>query len=265
MLKCIYFEVGSNPKYQTELRYSISTLLAEMPEAAGNIIIYTDSPSSYAGEVHIASTWDVTSTIEEMITGSYGKYFFRAKPYILLHALRSNQCPCVFLDTDTFIKRGFAKALRKKLLRGAVMDTYLRRNPFPECIGFESVLPSGVTYRYDPHTAVMYNSGVIGVRPEHAAAIEDSIAIIDAIRPLSLRAKDQEQYAVNEALRLHGVHISTIDTSLKHYCSRWQKRYMHWRFSIAPDIAPNPMSARRPRIFVNKPIGWCFKQASRFL
>jgi hypothetical protein len=265
MLKFIYLQAGSDPKYQTELRYSISTLLAEMPEAAGNIIIYTDSPSSYASEAHIASTWDITSTIEEMVTASYGKYSYRAKPCILLHALRTNGCACVFLDTDTFVKRGFAKALRKKLLRGAVMDSYLRRNPFPECTGVQSVLPSGVTYRYDPKTAVMYNSGVIGVCPDHAIAIEDSIAIIDVIRPLSLRAKDQEQYAINEALRLHGIPVSTIDTALKHYCQRWQKRYMHWRFSMAPYIAPNPISARRPQIFVNKPIGWCFKQASRFL
>ncbi len=262
MIKFLYLQVGSNPNYQIELRYSISTLLAEMPEATGNIIIYTDSPLSYASDGHNVSTCDVTSTIEEMTNGR--KYFYRAKPCVVLHALRTNGCPCVFIDTDTFVKRGFARALKSKLLRGAVMDSYLRRNPFPECAGLQFVLPSGATYRYDPETSVMYNSGVIGVGPEHAAAIEDSIAIIDAIRPLSARAKDQEQYAINEALRLHGIHISTTNTVLKHYWSRWQKRYMHWRFSMIADIAPAPISARRPRIIVNKPIGWCFKQAQRF-
>ncbi len=234
-----------------------------MPEAAGNIIIYTDSPSSYSADGHNVSTCDVISTIEKMT--NHGSYFFRAKPCVVLHALRTNGCPCVFLDTDTFFKRGFAQALKSKLSRGAVMDAYLRRNPFPVCAGFQLVLPSGVTYRYDPKTAVMYNSGVIGVWPEHAAAIEDSIAIIDAIRPLCPRAKDQEQYAINTALSLHGIRISTIDSALKHYWSRWQKRYMHWRFSRDADIAPTPILPRRPRIFVNKPIGWCYKQASRFL
>lgn len=263
MIKFVYLQVGSNPKYRTELRYSIATLLADMPEAAGNIIIYTDSPLSYAADSHVVSTHDVTGTMEEMT--NRGSYFFRAKPCVALHALRTNGCPCVFLDTDTFMNRGFARALKSKLSRGAVMDSYLRRNPFPECAGLQLVLPSGVRYSYDPKTAVMYNSGVIGVWPEHAAAIEDSIAIIDATRPLCAGAKDQEQYAINTALSLHSIPISTIDSALKHYWSRWQKRYMHWRFSRVADIAPTPILPCRPQILVNKPIGWCYKQASKFL
>lgn len=262
MIKFIYLQTGSNPHYQTELRYSIATLLAEMPGAAGNIVIYTDTPHSYAADSRTVCTRDVSDTIEEMT--NRGGYFYRAKPCVVAHALRTENCPCVFLDTDTFINRGFARALRRKLRRGAVMDMYLRRNPFPECAGVEMALPSGATYRYDPKIAVMYNSGVIGVAPEHLPAIEDSIAIIDAIRPLTLRHKDQEQYAINEAFRLHGVRIGTINGVLKHYCSRWQKRYMHWRFAQIAGIAPSPISPRRPRIFVNKPIGWCFKQATRF-
>ncbi len=262
MIKFIYLQVGSDVNYQTEVRYSISTLLAEMPESAGNIIIYTDIPQAYAADSRSVVTCDVTSTIKEMTSGGY---FYRAKPCVVAHALRTNGCPCVFFDSDTFVKRGFARAVKAKLQRGAIMDTYLRRNPFPECTGFETVLPSGAVYRYDPATAVMYNSGVIGVGPGHLAVIEDSIAIIDAIRPLTPRHRDQEQYAINEAFRLHGVRISTSDNVLKHYCSRWQKRYIHWRFARMADIAPTPVLPRRPRIAVNKPIGWCFKQASRFL
>ncbi|MGO9171793.1 MAG: hypothetical protein ACLP7P_07485 [Rhodomicrobium sp.] len=194
-----------------------------------------------------------------------GKYFFRAKPCVVLHALRTYVCPCVFLDTDTYVKRGFARALKTTLKRGAAMDKYLRPNPFPECVGLETALPSGIAYRYDPRIAVMYNSGVIGVRPEHASAIEDAIAIIDAIRPLSAhRAFDQEQFAINEALRLHGVRISVTRNVLRHYCAKSQKRYMYWRFDKNADFAPVPIVPRRPRITVNKPIGWCFKQATKF-
>lgn len=263
MIKFIYLEVGSKKKYQTELRYSISTLLAEMTGAAGNIVVYTDDPSAYIADGQVITPIQIPGPVYEMGNGK--TYFFRAKPSVLLHALRTFGCPCVFLDTDTFVKRGFSGALKRKLAAGAVMDRYLRRNPFPECVGFETTLPSGLTYRYDPKTAVMYNSGVIGVRPEHAAAIEDSIAIIDAIWPLSCaRTHDQEQYAVNEALRIHGVRIGVIHRRLRHYCSRWQKGYMHWRFERMADVAPVPVVPRRPRILVNKPIGWCFKQFSLF-
>ncbi|MGO9545984.1 MAG: hypothetical protein ACLPPF_14485 [Rhodomicrobium sp.] len=264
MIKFIYLEFGSKKKYQTELRYSISTLLAEMPGAAGNIVVYTDCPAAYAADSPAIETCDVSQTMGEMT--NHGPYHFRAKPCVVLHALRTYGCPCVFLDTDTYVRRGFARAIRSKLERGAVMDCYLRRHPFPENTGFETVLPSGIAYRYDPETAVMYNSGVIGVRPEHAAAIEDAIALIDGILPLSCkRTHDQEQFAVNEALRIHGFSIGTIHWTLKHYCSRWQKRYMHWRFERMADAGPVPVQPRRPRIFVNKPIGWCFKQASTLL
>ncbi len=263
MIKFIYLETGSKQKYQTELRYSISTLLAEMPEAAGNIVLYTDKPSAYAADRHLLTTSEIPESLYFLPDGS--KYFFRVKPGVVLLALRKFACPCVFLDTDTYVKRGFARALRSKLRRGAVMDRYLRKNPFPECAGLEITLPSGLTYRYDPMAAVMYNSGVIGVSPGHAAAIEDSIAIIDAVRPLTSKHKDQEQYAINEALRVHGVPIGVIHRTLRHYCSRWQKQYVHWRFDRMADIAPIPVVPRRPRIAVNKAVGAVFKRTAKYL
>ncbi len=263
MIKFIYLETGSKQKYQTELRYSISTLIAEMPEAAGNIILYTDKSSVYAADSHLLSTFAIPEGLDELPDGN--KYFFRVKPGVVLLTLRTFGCPCVFLDTDTYVKRGFARALKSKLRRGAVMDRYLRRNPFPECAGLEITLPSGLTFRYDPDTSVMYNSGVIGVKPDHAAAIEDSIAIIDAIRPLTSKYKDQEQYAINEALRIHGIAIGVIHRTLRHYCARWEKQYIHWRFERMADIAPVPIVPRRPRIAVNKAIGAVFKRTSKYL
>jgi hypothetical protein len=110
----------------------------------------------------------------------------------------------------------------------------------------------------------MYNSGVIGVRTEHVSIIADSIAIIDAVRPLTKRTHDQEQFAINEAFRLHGVNISVIGGVLKHYCAKSQKHYMNWRFEKDADLYPVPVRPSRPTITVNKPIGWLFKQARRY-
>jgi hypothetical protein len=259
MIKFIYLQVGSNPKYQMELRYSIATLLAEMPGAAGNIVVYTDAPAAYAADAHILEAVDVSATLAEMTRNNW--YFFRAKPSVVAHALRKYNCTCVFLDTDTYFRRGFSRAIEAKLKRGAVMDVFHRRNPYPEAAGLEASLPSGASYRYDPATAVMYNSGVIGVAPAHLAAIEDAVAIIDAVRPVAPGHKDHEQYAINEALAIHGIPIVSIGGTVKHYWSRWQKRYMHWRLGRLPGAAPTPVGPRRPRIYVNKPIGWCFKQA----
>lgn len=261
MIKFVYLQVGK-PEYQTELRYSVSTLLAEVPEAANNIVIYTDRPSMFAADGYVTAR-DISPLMEGMTNG--GKYFYRAKPCVLLDALRSFDCPCVFLDTDTFVKRGFARVLKKALKRGAVMDEHERGNPYPECAGFVTSLPSGITYRYDPQTAVMHNSGVIGVSPCHMPAVEDSVALIDALlADPKIRRKTQEQFAISEALRLHGVRVSFISRVLKHYHAKSQKRYMHWRFQKDAGIVPLPIVPQRPRIMVNKPIGWCFKQATKY-
>ncbi len=262
MIKFIYLQAGPGLRLQRQLRYSISTLLAEMPEASGNIVIYTDNASLYASDGAHVTTRDISSTLKDMTNG--GKYFFRAKPCVLLDALRTFSCTCVFLDTDTFARRGFARALKRKLLRGAVMDKYLRQDPFPELGDLEILLPSGKTYRYDSKASVMYNSGVIGVHPEHAPAIADSIAIIDAIRPLTRRTHDHEQFAVNEAFRVHGIGIDVTHRVLKHYCAKSQKHYMNWRFEKNAGFIPVPIVPSRPRITVNKPIGWCFKRAVRY-
>lgn len=236
--------------------------MAEIPEASGNITVFTDNTEPYLSDAHHITACDISPMIDDMTNS--GDYFYRAKPCLLLHALREFKCPCVLLDTDTFVRRGFARALRRHLRRGAVMDKYLRRNPYPDCHGFETILPSGQIYRYDKNTAAMYNSGVIGVQPEHASAIANSIAIVDAIRPFTKPAGDQEQFAINEALRLHGIEIGVMQGVLKHYCAVSQKRYMNWRFEKDAALCPVPIVPGRPRITVNKPIAWCFKRLSNY-
>lgn len=260
-MRFVYLDFGGKRRYRQELRYSASTLIAEIPEASGNIIVYTDAPEVYANERHVRAI-DISGALPAMT--NRGEYVFRAKPCVMLDALRTFSEPCVFLDTDTFAKPGFGRAINAKLARGAVMDRRLERNPFPECIGAEVALPSGKTWRYDDQ-AVMYNSGVIGARPEHAAAIEDAICIIDAIRPASRRTHVQEQFAVNAALQLHEIEISTTRRTLHHYCQHGQKWYMRWRLDYMGWDETTPITPLRPCISTNKPIGIAFKWVTRRL
>jgi hypothetical protein len=262
MRKFIYIQTGAERKYVRQVRHSISTLISEIPEASGNVVIYTDNPYSYTvDEMHVSAI-DVSDELQEMT--NHGRYFFRAKQCLLLDAIRRFKCTCVLIDADTFIRPGFARALDRKLKRGAVMDAYMRANPYPVYSGIEAPLPSGKLYKYTK-SSVMFNSGLVGVHPEHAIAIEDSIAITDAILPIPMHDCSQEQFAVSEALRIHGIHTSAIGSSLKHYWSRWQKRYVTLRLERNPALCPAPVSPMRPSIFVNKPIGWLFKQTHMYL
>jgi hypothetical protein len=262
MLKFIYIQTGTAPIYKLQLRHSISTLLAEVPEASGNIIVYTDDISSYISDSQHISAIDISNTLSEMTRS--GRYFFRVKQCLLLDALRRFNCACVLLDADTFIRKGFAQSLATKSKRGAVMDRFCKLNPYPVCANFETKLPSGKVYRYDTRSSVMFNSGLVAVQPAHAAIIEDSIAITDAILPIPINDHTQEQLAISEALRIHGVHTSAIGSSLKHYWSRWQKRYMNLRLQRDPALSPTPVSPMRPSITVNKPIGWLFKHTVKY-
>lgn len=254
-LKFIYLEFGGDVMYRRELKYSASTLLAEIPEASANIVLYTDAPEAYEHNPHVEVV-DISARLPEIIK----TYMFRAKAWVLLETLRRYGRPCVFLDTDTFVRPGFAQALRQKMARGGVMNAFLRRNPFPSLAGFETTLPHAGAYRYDPAQALMYNSGLIAVQVEHAPIIEDALFLMDQVHPLTCDfAHDQEQFSINEAFRVHGVPLECIDVELVHYCSRWWKRYMRWRLQREPDLDGAPVAPAQPRIRVNKSIARLFK------
>jgi hypothetical protein len=263
--KYIYLEFGGISVARRELKYSINSLLAEVPDSASNIVIYTDTPATYAADAHIVETIDISA----QLPGITQDYVFRAKPWALLHALRRYDRPCVFFDTDTFMRPGFARALKQKMARGAVMNSYLRRNPFPSLTGFEIELPHAGTYRYDPAQALMYNSGLIAAQAHHVPIIEDAMALMEGVLPPTRQiAHDQEQFAINEAFRIHGVPLDTIDIEFVHYCSRWWKKYMRWRLARMPHLDDAPIAAARPSITVNKSIARAFKFSSlsgRFL
>lgn len=256
--KFIYLEFGGSVIRRRELRYSIRTLLAESPAARNNIVIYTDSPASYAADADLVEAVDLSPRLSKLLGG----YPYRAKPCLLLEALRAYGRPCILLDTDTFIRPGFERALKQKFERGAVMNAFVRRNPYPESVGFEADLPHSGVYRYEAAAALMYNSGLIALRPCYAPVLEDAIVLMDALQPLTAHlTHDQEQFAIGEALRVHGVYLDVLNVELVHYCPRWSKRYMAWRLGRMPEL-DSPIAPARPCIALNKSIARGFKFAT---
>jgi hypothetical protein len=261
-IKFVYLAYGPRQSIETELKYSIAALLAEIPEAVGDIVVFTDRPERYSGRHPRLQTIDIAADLAEYTLD--WKYPFRAKPCVLLRALRMFQRPCVFMDTDSFVERGFAESIQAQMKAGrAVMNRYLRPNPFPQLAGCQFALPSGGAYRYDPANALMYNSGLIAVQPRHASAIEDSIALIDQLWTWRLFAHDIEQFAINESFRLHGFAIAENSNTFVHYCAHWRKRYMHWRLARLPRSRNEQMAAQRPPIRLSKTRTRIFKRLSQ--
>src|SRR5215469_11523891 len=101
---------------EIEMQYSISTLEAAT-SARHRTVIYTDKPKRY--EACAAEVIDV-AMIPHLDFGRRS-YVYRAKPSVLLHALRKFGGVCVFLDSDTFVRPGFKSAVTSMIANGALL------------------------------------------------------------------------------------------------------------------------------------------------
>lgn len=218
----IYLCYGDSPGVMRELRYSIETLLPEIAGDSRRITIFTDRPQAFAGGKE--RIVDIGARLAQMTWGQ--TYMFRAKPVVLIEALRLHGRACVLLDTDSFIRRGFDAQVARALADGAAMNSFVRKDPYPFFGPYETTLPHLGHYSFDPEKAVMLNSGLVAARPEHLPLLEDAVELLDRLWAAGLTRHDLEQFAVAEAFRLGGVPIQLIDREFEHYCPRWSKRYM---------------------------------------
>jgi hypothetical protein len=239
----LYLAYGRSPATVRELRYSFETLLPEVAGDPSRIAIYTDRPQALANLG--ANLVDASDILRAAFACEYRH---RIKPMVLADALRRFARPCVLLDTDSFIRPGFAQAIARALSEGAAMNFLVRRDPYPDFPPFETDLPHLGRYRLERGQALMLNSGLVAANPAHLPLIEDAITLIDCLWRAGLRRHDVEQFAIAETLRLGGVRIALIDDVFEHYCARWARRYMR-RSLRRPRAEAIPYSKTRVRLF----------------
>lgn len=249
-----YIEYGSQETILTELRYSLATLQAEGVNA-NNISIVTDNPERYK-----KTLFDIIDISKKISTyrGAIN-YGHRIKPSVIFNALTDRDEPLVLLDTDTYIKQGFLKEVDDALSHGVGMNFFIRRDPYRGFGPFSTTLPSGQSYSYDPRWSIMYNSGVIAVKPEHKAVIKDSIDLIDNLWAAGLTALDVDQFAATETFRIHNVKISPIHRNIHHYHSRWTRKYIIQKLNKKENLDFENINIRRPDLMVNKTLVRLFK------
>ena len=255
----VYIDYGASPLIGRELRYSLATLLAEIP--AARVVVYTDKPRAYES-LH-------PSVTPRPLGGDYarwtrdGAYAHRIKPAVLLDVLGAQGGFCALMDTDSYIQPGFAAALEATTAAGPAMDQFERRDPYPEIAGWSAALPGGA-YVYDPQTAVMFNSGLIAARAgRDEPALAEALALIDALWDDGRRLFKIEQIAVSEAFRRAGRPIGEARPTFQHYFRRSLKRYMHWRlagwerrpFAPTRPLIAHPRNAVRAFNWVDRLMG----------
>jgi hypothetical protein len=224
----LYLDYGPSRYIAREVRYSLSTLLAEYSGGGAKVVVSTDKPQVYEALDPCVSVKDISSDVGAMTRD--GALGHRAKACVLLDALRTESDDCVLLDTDSYIAPGFAAGLTKAVAAGAAMDAFEETNPYPEIVGFQAELPHFGRYVYDPVRSVMHNSGLVAANPaRHLAVFEDVMALIDALLDRGYRSFKIEQISISECFRLHSVPVSDMRPLFQHYFRRSLKRYMHWR------------------------------------
>jgi hypothetical protein len=231
MLHYLYLDYGGLPQYRRELKYSLISLRQELgglngecPEA--RIAVYTDAPSVYARwPVEVV---DIGGQVQAWSGG--GLYRHRLKPAVVLDALKRFAGPVCFVDSDSIISCGFHAEVTAKMApqevwsatkSAVVMNRFELRDPFPPLKGFRTRLPHLGSYRYDTENSWMYNSGLIGVSPEHVPVMEDTLAFIDALIGRAHKFPTVEQFALSEVVRLNQIPIAEVTGTFLHY---WQGR-----------------------------------------
>jgi hypothetical protein len=230
-----------------ELKYSIATLLAEIDGNAA-VVVYTNRPDRYSR--FPVQVEDISDAVPEFL-GDHG-YIYRAKPAVLLDALRKRQGICVFLDSDTYILPGFLAAISERAKTSAIMHEVFWDQMSAYHRSVAKPFPGRVHHTSSPLRHFWGNSGVIGLRSGFGERIlEDALHIIDELLPTKLWNRTLEQHAIAEAIWLHGISVEEIHPWIVHYCSNSRKRYMHFQIKRLTNTQFGDMQPTRPCIVFN--------------
>jgi hypothetical protein len=233
MLNYLYLDYGGKPQYRAELKYSLISLKAELDSGKARIVVASDAPDIYrAWPVTVV---DIAPRIREWSGG--GLYHHRVKPALVREALRQFAEPVMLLDSDSIVRHGFHAQAEEKMASSVVMNRFEKNNPIPPLKGFRTALPHLGAYRYDVAHSWMFNSGLIGMRPEHLPLLDDTLAMIDALIGRARKFPAIEQFALSEVLRLSQTPIAEIHDSFLHY---WQgRRRIYMANQIARTLSPD--------------------------
>ena len=214
---------GDNQDYRTELFGSVLSILRLRQSEETRVVVYTDKPLPdfplpVTERIIPASDWKEW-THDFSIT-------HLVKLHLLQHALAESGDAVIYFDTDTlFVKPPEQLAARlaadKALMHaaeGLVADHPIWRT-IVAWLG-EGREVAGV--RLTPGS-VMYNSGIVGVLPAHAAALQRSVEIADALFKVD-PIFSLDQFSTGCALG-HQATVTGCDDAVLHYWG-WNRGFV---------------------------------------
>jgi len=200
----MYLVYGDNSSYYQEAKYSILSALSYLNKDQQDIeiIVVTDRPQSFANFPILIETFDEQRYQEWIGKDSYNH---RAKNRSIAMILEKYKVPLVFIDTDTYFIKHPIEIFNKISTSNSVL--FNQETPISECQNIyeklqnTSFLDFYNKQYYFPDNAIMWNSGVIGLHPEHLILLDEALVLLDNLYRLSDGIFIVEQLAISEILR----------------------------------------------------------------
>lgn len=267
VVRWIFLVAGEDPVFWKQATLAICSVLGRS-QGRAKIVVYTDQPSRY---VWLRGFAQVEKLAPALLAEWIGpeRFFFRAKPCLLLHHLDRHPSEAVFyLDSDTLCTDD-PLALEARLQAGAffmhcpeyrVCDNQTKeRREYSKRL-LNHPLADGLALRDD---SIMWNAGLLGVHPKDRELVENVLKAVDAMTALGLspRTRLKEQLAFSlaaqatgrlEAIGDHFVHYWGNKDAWERWTDLWLINVLNAKYDpIAAGVAiaalPAPPAAVAPR------------------
>jgi hypothetical protein len=216
-----------SPEYRLEARLALLSMLRWLSreEQSGlRVIVFTDQPEAFHG--YPASFVRVDASVLSRWRGEIG-YVHRQKIVVMQELLDEFRAPVLLVDTDT-IFTGSPSHLYDRISPGsAVMHKHegsildspeFSSTPLRSAFPLGNVeLPAG-TFTLDAG-GTMWNSGVLGLHPEHRPLLDVALALCDRLYEQT-GAFNTEQFATGQVLA-STVEVHPADDVVYHYWNAW--------------------------------------------
>ncbi|MEM1415275.1 MAG: hypothetical protein AAGH15_10255 [Myxococcota bacterium] len=222
-----YLVYGGNPNYQLEMSFSLLSAVrqAKSPDALRVALIC--DPENARPDLPVEN---VVVEHEELRSWTDdGRYNHRIKPLAIRRLLERYDEPVVMLDTDTYFTDD-PEVLAERVGPGQTLMHELESSLGDAALWGPLLQQRGGRIEAGEHVLTpdlpMYNSGIIGLRPEDAGLLDDAMEILDALRA-ETGFFNAEQLAIGLAFE-RATKVATGDDVLVHYWGG-EREFIHLR------------------------------------
>ncbi|MBE1285946.1 MAG: hypothetical protein GJ676_21715 [Rhodobacteraceae bacterium] len=240
MAALVYLLYGNKPSYQNELSYSVLTAVSHAQKSGGavDILLFCDEASAR----HDLPVENIVLSPEKLEDWSLGgSYFHLIKIHVVREALRRFRIPICFVDTDTEFLAAPSLLFERMGETSSLMhskDGVLAEMPLWSGLLDHSADPV-VGGALSPDAA-MLNSGLIGVHPTQAMALDQALELARALYSIA-PVFNIEQFALGACLQAQGpVHFGA--DVVAHY---WGYERFNYHEKIPGVLAGLPKDLRQ--------------------